>query len=88
MALLGVGRTVRSVKIGENEVRHTVKIQMEATGADGPIGLQAKFDLLRLIAADPAFTTCGYQGFRTLKVWHDGTSWTADAEAIETVAPS
>lgn len=41
-----------------------------------------QFELLRYIAEDPATTACGFNDFRKLTMWHDGTKWIVEAEAI------
>jgi hypothetical protein len=40
--------------------------------------------LLETISLDPALTYCGLAPFETLKIYHNGTAWVADAEAIVT----
>ena len=41
-----------------------------------------QYQLLQAIAEMPDLTTCATESFQTLHVYHDGTAWVAEAEAV------
>lgn len=67
-----------AINIGEQETRHTVKIE------DDPSDNQysRQFVFLRNLLDTPNTLTCGPSIFQKLVIYYNGSNWVAEAEAV------
>lgn len=76
-------RVVRSVNVGAG-IRHSVTITDEpSTGA--AVHLR-RYEFLKRLVVDGVFVgllNCGPVPFDTFRVFHDGSHWVAELEALE-----
>ncbi len=69
------------VKIGEN--RHRYRTIVEENGSLDPnesFSYTAKL-FLKALSDTPDLLLCGFLPFKTLKMYHNGVGWVAEAEA-------
>lgn len=72
----------KSIRIGKGQVRHSTRVE----GEDCEMGsLECWFhqqELLRSIVATPDLIFCGSSRAHKISIFHDGTRWVAQAEAV------
>lgn len=80
-------RFVSEVKIGE-KIRYRTRIEDEESPPGSDEARIRQYDFMRSLLGQWTLVTCGMQMFQTLKVYHDGTRWIAEAEAtVDTDQP-
>lgn len=67
---------------GENITRYSVRLDSDECSKGTQLARFLQFEMLRTIATDPSITACGLNDFQTLRMYHDGSKWVIDLEAI------
>lgn len=75
-------RTVNSRDMNDGTTRTRVKIEGDDTPAEGLVHEQTKWSLLQNIVDNPALVDCGYNSFQRFLMYHDGSRWIIEVEAI------
>ncbi|WNM70280.1 hypothetical protein [Myxococcus phage Mx1] len=75
-------RTYTKVPFSQEEVRHRVVVESDECIANTQHSRFIQFELLQGVASDPALTACGPSVFQTMKMYHDGSKWVVECEAI------
>lgn len=74
-------RFVTEIPIGENRVRFKTVIRDIPTAKGSEDARMRQYQFLRELGDSFSVLACGMQMFESLKIYHDGNSWVAEAEA-------
>ena len=75
-------RIVTSTDLGEGRMRHRVHIESDECVLGSSMEEPIKQMMLQNFADNPSLLTCGMTPFQTLKMFHTGSIWVVEAEAI------
>lgn len=74
-------RTVKRVVIAPNRVRYKIRLTHDECPKGTHEAMVRQFLFVQWLANNYDLLSCGPSRFETLKVYHDGSSWIAEAEA-------
>lgn len=74
------------VPFGRDETRHRTVVETDPCIHGTVHARMVRQELLGYIAQDPNFSQCGGYDFQTMKMFHDGTKYVVEFEAIVTTA--
>jgi hypothetical protein len=77
-----VTRKTTNVDIGNGKVRARTRIEGDACEQGTFEARHSQYTLLSAIGATPDLTACALVAFEKLTMYHNGTSWVVEAEAI------
>lgn len=63
-------------------VRHRTVVETESCTIGTLHSRLVRHELLKYIAEDPFFSQCGGVDFEKARIWHNGTGWVAEFEAV------
>lgn len=75
-----VSRT--KIPVGTSEDRYRTVVETDLCTLNTLQSRVVRHELLRYIADDPSFSQCGGFDFQKAKIYHDGTKWIAEFEAV------
>ena len=75
-------RIVTSTDLGEGRTRHRVRIESDVCETGSGQEELVKRMLLQNFSDNPQLLTCGMVPFQSMKMYHTGTIWIIEAEAI------
>lgn len=75
-------KTFSKVRFDDRNFRWKTKLVSDQCIADSFEGRNVLADMLHAIASQPDLVSCGGQRFETLRVFHDGSCWVFEADAI------
>lgn len=76
-----MNRSVFHQKIGDDEVRTSIRIEGEDCSPNTFEYRWYQTTLLRMMAETPELLNCGMEAFQKLRMYHDGGKWIIEAEA-------
>lgn len=69
-------------QVGQEYFRHRTVVETDPCVKGTLESRMIRHELLKYIAEDPFFSQCGGVDFEKCRIWHDGTRWTAEFEAV------
>jgi hypothetical protein len=75
-------RSSLNIPIADGKTRVRVRVESDECDPGSAEYHHHRRYLLTAISEQPMLIDCGLQGFDTLKVYHNGFNWVADAEAV------
>lgn len=75
-------RSVRNARVTEVENRYSVRLEDDPSPVDGIENRERQREMLRLVANNAGMMDCGSLPFQTLKMFHDGSRWIIELEAV------
>lgn len=75
-------RQVSTLPIGTTQKRHKVKIESDPCVVGSLESRFFQFDLISKLANQPDLSTCGSVDFQRMLMYHNGSCWVAEFEAI------
>lgn len=75
-------KTITKVRFDDHHWRWKNKIVSDSCVRDGIDGKMILAHLFQTFIEQPQILDCGGQGFAALKIYHDGTRWVVETEAV------
>lgn len=72
------------IPVNEVQTRYRLFYESEACEASSVPGRNEQFDILKQLAENPQLCYCGNVLFDTMKIFHNGSCWVVELEALET----
>ena len=74
-------RTVTETKVGETQIRYRTRIEDDESMKGSDEARMRQYLFMREIVDNWTLLTCGLQMFQSLRIFHSGNCWVAEAEA-------
>jgi hypothetical protein len=81
-------RCVSAIKIGEGQIRYKTRLEDEYSEKGSDQAREQQYFFIRQILDNLVLLDCGMQRFQTLKVFHSGVQWIAEAVAVVDTYPT
>ncbi len=75
-------RTTNNIPIGDGKIRARVRIEGDGCLLDTVEYRFAQFQMLEMISQQMELVHCALNTFQKLNMFHDGTRWVVECEAI------
>ena len=78
-------RFVTETKVGEHQIRYRTRIEDDPSNQGSDEARVRQYLFMQQLVNTWTLLTCGLQMFQTLRVFHSGTCWVGEAEAVVNV---
>lgn len=75
-------RIVSQARVGEHQIRHRTRIEDLPTPEGSEEARVRQFHFVQELAQNWSLLACGMQMFQRLSIYHSGSAWVAEAEAV------